>query len=480
MKTSSDKQRLDMTDPIPISRLFERTEPRRRHSLSPRISHGPAAEIPLFAFISRFLNPTIVASSLALLCLVYGEPFTGYLILGVLAFLISLNVLREAPTVLMRPQLIVLFTSWIIAAAMVLLIAFATGISNEFSAKLITTWLLVTPLLLVAAQHLTRRALATLIPGAARTVLIVGANPLGVEFARRIEWLPNLVDVRGFFDDRGIERLGLRGDRLLGKCSDLPKYLRENPIDVIYISLPPVSKPRILKLLDDLRDSTSSICFIPEWLAFDLTRPRFDVINGLPVLHVRESPFDGVNGAIKRGSDVVICSVILLFIWPALLAIALAAKLAFRGSIFFRQRSCGRRGEEIVIYKFRTMPLAEDTDDPKNDERTSRFGRFLRKTKLDRLPQFINVLQGRLSLVGPEPHTTAETALYRQLLDGYMLRHKVRPGMTGWAQVNGLRGLVESADDMRRRVEYDLMYIRNWSLTLEVEIICRATLTFWR
>lgn len=300
----------------------------------------------------------------------------------------------------------------------------------------------------------------------AKTVVIVGANPLGYEFALRMD---NSAWVKGFFDDREIARLatGFPPERLLGTLADLPAYLRENAISHIYISLPIVPRPRVLKLVDDLRDSTASVYILPDLFAFDA---KLDEVKGFPVVAVRETPFLGFNAVKKRAIDIVLASVILLFIWPVLLGLAIGVRLSSPGPVLCKQRCYGLDGEGIVVYKFRTTIGADD----QAEERKTRFARFLRKTSLDKLPQFINVLQGRMSVVGPEPHAVARNEWYRQLIDGYMQRHKVRPGITGWAQVNEFRGETETVEKMRKQVEYDLDYLRHWSLWLELEIIIVA------
>jgi putative colanic acid biosynthesis UDP-glucose lipid carrier transferase len=290
----------------------------------------------------------------------------------------------------------------------------------------------------------------------------------------------------GFFDDRAPERLrsGVHKLQFLGRLQDLPDYVRRNPVNRIYISLPIIAKPRILKLLDDLRDSTASIYFVPDLFAFDLIQARLDEVNGIPVVAVRESPFCGLDGALKRTSDIALASVILLFIWPVLLALAIGVKLTSRGPVFFKQRRYGLDGEEIVVYKFRSMRVCEDGSEIRqatpNDSRATPLGRFMRRASLDELPQFINVLQGRMSIVGPRPHAVAHNEQYRKLIAGYMLRHKVRPGITGWAQVNGFRGETENIEKMRKRVDYDLDYLRHWSLASDLEIMWRTAVTVWR
>jgi putative colanic acid biosynthesis UDP-glucose lipid carrier transferase len=186
----------------------------------------------------------------------------------------------------------------------------------------------------------------------------------------------------------------------------------------------------------------------------------------------------GLNSMVKRTSDIVLSSLILLLLTPLMLAIAVAVRMSSPGPIIFRQRRYGLYGEEIIVYKFRSMKVMENGDAVvqarQNDDRVTRIGRFLRRTSLDELPQFINVLQGRMSIVGPRPHAVAHNEQYRKLIKGYMLRHKVKPGITGWAQVNGLRGETATLDKMEARIQYDLDYLRNWSLWLDLWIVLKT------
>jgi putative colanic acid biosynthesis UDP-glucose lipid carrier transferase len=198
----------------------------------------------------------------------------------------------------------------------------------------------------------------------------------------------------------------------------------------------------------------------------------------MPLLGVFDSPFSGASGLVKRASDLVLSLLILILTAPLIVALAALVKLTSSGPAIFRQRRYGLDGEEIVVYKLRTMTVAEDGDAilqcRKGDRRVTPLGRFLRRASLDELPQLVNVLQGRMSLVGPRPHAVAHNELYRKLIKGYMQRHKVRPGLTGWAQVNGLRGETESVEKMKARIDYDLDYLRNWSLRLDLYIIAKT------
>jgi putative colanic acid biosynthesis UDP-glucose lipid carrier transferase len=247
---------------------------------------------------------------------------------------------------------------------------------------------------------------------------------------------------------------------------------------MIYVTLPMASQPRILKLLEELHDTTASVYFTPDIFLFDLIQARMDTIGGIPVLAVCETPFCGMNGVVKRVSDIVLSTLILIGIAPILAAIAVGVKLSSPGPALFRQRRYGLDGKEVIVYKFRSMTVAEDgavvTQAKKNDARVTRFGAFLRRTSLDELPQFINVLQGRMSIVGPRPHAVAHNEMYRKLIRGYMIRHKVKPGITGLAQVSGWRGETETVEKMKGRIEADLTYLRNWSLLLDLQIVLKT------
>ncbi len=318
-----------------------------------------------------------------------------------------------------------------------------------------------------------------------RSAVIVCANPVGCELAAQIAASPaHSLRIAGFFDDRSADRvqnLQVNGQRsvLLGRLDQLAEYVKAHRVDVIYIALPMAAQPRVLKLLDELRDTTASIYFAPDLSMFDLMHARLDRIGSVPVLAARETPFQGLNGWIKRASDIVLASLILIAVSPLMLAIAIGVKLSSPGPVLFKQRRYGLDGREIKVYKFRSMRVMDDgaahiVQASRDDPRVTPLGAFLRKSSLDELPQFINVLQGRMSVVGPRPHAVAHNELYRKLIKGYMVRHKVKPGITGWAQVNGLRGETATLDKMKARVEFDLAYLRNWSLQLDLRIVLRT------
>lgn len=468
-------------------RLSGLARPRFARALQHKISVG-TVEPPSVSLLKLLLNPSVAVLTLLLCALAYGQPLSApYIGLAVATLIVGCQVFDEAR--LNHPggrhsagfAWYGIFVDWAFVVAVLLLLGFATKVSAVFSRKVILTWLAVTPMALLVAQELARWALRRLASNGSvvRTQIIVGANEVGRELARKLDEDPCLGIVKGFFDDRAPGRLEVvRHERLLGTLKDLPDYVRRNGVNVIYISLPIAAEPRIVRLLEELRDTTASIYFVPDIFIFDLIQARFVDINGIPVVAVCETPFCGMDGVFKRVSDIVLAGLILLLIWPVMLAIAIGVKLSSPGPVLFKQRRYGLDGEEILVYKFRTMTVCEDGDRVeqarKNDRRVTPFGSFLRRTSLDELPQFINVLQGRMSVVGPRPHAVAHNEQYRKIINGYMLRHKVRPGITGWAQVNGLRGETETLDKMKKRVEYDLDYLRNWSLWLDLSIVFKT------
>jgi putative colanic acid biosynthesis UDP-glucose lipid carrier transferase len=264
---------------------------------------------------------------------------------------------------------------------------------------------------------------------------------------------------------------------------DAITWIEHNPVDVVFVGLVHARYSDIAPVVDALHDSVASVYFVPESKMFGLGHMQYGEIAGTPVLVAYETPFIGVTRLLKRFVDVILSFIILLLLSPVLFIIAMGVKLSSPGPIVFRQMRYGVGGQRIVVSKFRSMrndPLPQENGEVKQatvgDARVTPFGRFLRKTSLDELPQFFNVLEGSMSIVGPRPHAVQHNELYRKQVKGYMLRHKVKPGITGWAQVNGLRGETDTLDKMQRRIEYDLYYIRHWSLALDFKIILRTVL----
>jgi putative colanic acid biosynthesis UDP-glucose lipid carrier transferase len=372
--------------------------------------------------------------------------------------------------------------SWLWIVSLLALAGYGTGYLHEFSKHVLWAWLWTAPAADFGLALLLRLSAPTLLKlqGPRRKAVIVGMNAQGVSLASKLVASPySSIDLFGFVDSRKSNRTnGTYEPLLIGKIEDLHAIVQQHRIQIIYLSLPMASQPRIMALLDSLKDTTASIYFVPDMFVTDLVQGHPTLIAGQPVISVCETPFRDGNGLIKRISDVIISVGILALVLPVLLVIALAVKRSSPGPVIFKQRRYGLDGEEILVYKFRTMTVTEDGNTvvqaQKNDNRVTPLGALLRRTSLDELPQLINVLQGHMSIVGPRPHAVAHNELYRKLIKGYMVRHKVKPGITGWAQVNGFRGETDTLEKMQGRINFDLDYLRNWSLRLDIYIIFKT------
>jgi putative colanic acid biosynthesis UDP-glucose lipid carrier transferase len=429
------------------------------------------------------IDPLVAIATLGVVVSFFGGRFDGAcLILALLVFAMTFPGSLARGGGRAGDLALEIAAGWLAIVGLLLLLGWASRTLEVFDPRVILAWALATPAALFVAHRLLPvvwpRVLAA--EGMQKTAVIAGANELGRRLAARLRADPLLgIRFAGYFDDRAPGRLqNVIPRENLGPLSALADHARSSTIDVIYIALPMASQPRILKLLEDLRDTTTSIYFVPDIFVSDLIQARVDSIGGLPVVAVCESPFYGFNGVVKRVSDFCLAALILAAISPLMLAIALGVKLSSPGPVLFKQRRYGLDGKRIVVYKFRSMTVAEDGDvvrqATRNDQRVTRFGALLRRSSLDELPQFINVLQGRMSIVGPRPHAVAHNEMYRKLIRGYMIRHKVKPGITGLAQVNGLRGETDTVDKMKARIDYDLAYLRNWSLALDLRIILKT------
>lgn len=436
----------------------------------------------LLNLIETVLEPLAIAVSLWGVALVIeGRLSPQNMILSLIVFSLtfsSASRLTAAAWRVIRNTLL----SWVVLSALLFVFGYSSGYLSYFDQDVLLTWWWVAPVSQAGAHFLLRLAAPAIreLQGHTKRTVLAGMNEQGVELAQRLATnLYSNVRVLGFFDDRDPERLSHRDEYpVLGKILDLPAYVKQHHVDLIYVSLPMVSQPRILGLLDALRDTTASIYFVPDTFVTDLIQGRMDAVSGIPVVAVCETPFVGMDGVIKRGSDILLSLLILLLISPLLLLIALAVKLTSPGPPIFKQRRYGLDGDEITVYKFRSMAALDDggkiEQAHKGDSRVTPLGAFLRRTSLDELPQFFNVLQGRMSIVGPRPHAVAHNEMYRKLIKGYMQRHKVKPGITGWAQVNGYRGETDTLEKMKARIDYDLEYLRNWSLRLDLYIIAKT------
>ena len=442
------------------------------------------SRLSLTKLVTTILDPLALVSSLLVIAWYRGEAIEApYLILSLIVFSLSFPG-RSYMTSKFGAMLRDVVFGWLLLGVILFFFGYASGYLSVFPREVLQNWAFFAPLAQLGFHVLLRTVVPRVVSMRTnlRRAVIVGANDLGVQLSREICRSRYLgTAFHGFFDDRSRERLGDTGDvTLLGPMRKVAAYVSEKQVDLIYLSLPMTTQPRILNLLDELADTTASVYFVPDIFVTDLIQARMDDINGMPVVAVCDTPFTGMNGLVKRSSDFILALLILVLVSPLMLAIVMGVRRSSAGPILFRQRRYGLDGKEIMVFKFRSMTVMEDGPDvaqaTRNDQRVTPFGSFLRRTSLDELPQLINVLQGRMSIVGPRPHAVAHNELYRKLIKGYMVRHKVKPGITGWAQVNGLRGETQSLDKMKRRIDYDLEYLRNWSLKLDLMIMMRTLL----
>ncbi len=380
------------------------------------------------------------------------------------------------------PVSIALLIRWLLLLGVLFALGYVTKLSGYYPRRIVLTWAVVTPALIIAVTLALQQALQRLLrdPANARRAVVLGCTEASLALAARLTHSrSSCLSVIGFFDDRDGERLHVNGQiSLLGKLADLPEFVKTRDVDVVFIALPIRHLSRVMALIDALRDTTASIYYVPDICVFDLIQSTHASIAGVPVISMCETPFHGHRAVVKRLMDVTLAGLALLALAPIMLSVALLVRYTSPGPVFFKQRRYGLNGEQITIRKFRTMTVTEDgasiVQAARADPRFTSIGSFLRRYSLDELPQLFDVLQGTMSLVGPRPHAVAHNELYRKLIKGYMIRHKVLPGITGWAQVNGLRGETRTVDQMEARVLYDLEYLRRWSIKLDLEILAKT------
>ena len=449
-----------------------------------RLSPFRSAIVPLF----RIVDVLLVAGLLRLIAAMSNVEWTDIYTLAV-AWGVALFMLfsefqgvyhswHGAPV---RQESFRIFFTWIFVVLGLLFVGYATKTSAEYSRRVILTWFVLTPIVLAIWRTLMHFAVGLMHKYGfnTRRVAIVGARDLGAHLARSMLHSPWMgLRPIGFYDDRkpaGLRPLAAEPLHVAGNLDVLVTEARKGAFDIIYITLPMRAEERIKKLIANLSDTTASVYLVPDFFMFDLLSAKWGNVGDLPVVSIFDTPFYGVDGWLKRVLDVALGSLILAIIAIPMLVIAAGIKLTSRGPVLFKQRRYGFNGNTIDVWKFRTMAVCENGSEvvqaKKNDPRVTRIGAFLRRTSLDELPQFFNVLQGTMSIVGPRPHAVAHNEEYRKLINGYMLRHKVKPGITGLAQVNGWRGETDALEKMQKRIEHDLGYISNWSLGLDLKII---------
>ncbi|HVT26569.1 MAG TPA: undecaprenyl-phosphate glucose phosphotransferase [Lacipirellulaceae bacterium] len=384
----------------------------------------------------------------------------------------------------LRGEIRCLLLTWGYAVAVLLGIGLVTRHNADYTYESKLIWIVLTPAVMVVARAVFRKLQQKLRARGIniRRYAVCGVNELGIQLSKNIDGAPELgLRLAGFYDDRVVERIPEVPHEVgpvVGNIEELVHRARRGMIDTIYITFPMRAEERIRNVLAKLGDTTASVYIVPDFFVFELLHARWTNINGLPAVSVFENPLHGIEGLAKRAADLVFGSVLLAVAALPMFVIAAAIKLTSRGPIFFRQRRYGLDGRQILVWKFRTMLCCDDGPQVRqathDDSRVTAVGRFLRRTSLDELPQLFNVIEGNMSLVGPRPHANAHNEQYRSLIDGYMLRHKVKPGMTGLAQVNGYRGETETLEKMEKRVACDHQYIREWSFWMDLKILAKT------
>lgn len=439
------------------------------------------ANASIISMVQRFSDIAIIFIGLYLICLfnkfsyAYGQVLISLAVLVVFQMIGGItDFYRSWRGVKISSELILIIKNWTLSFII------ALGISSLFpipdvNLNILIQWYLIVVIGFVICRFSIRigSGLLRKIGCNTRNVAVVGSLPAGINLLRGFmdePWLGFVV--RGVYDDIKLD--DYNGVPYGGNINDLIKDAREGKLDRVYIALGMHDEIKIKNIVGQLTDTTCSVLLIPDIFTFNILQSRTEEINGVPVVPLFDTPLNGINMVVKRLEDIVVSSIILLLISPLLACIACAVKFTSPGPVIFRQVRYGMDGKSILVWKFRSMTVMENDNviqATKNDVRITKIGKFLRSTSLDELPQFFNVFLGQMSVVGPRPHAVAHNEQYRTLIQGYMLRHKVKPGITGLAQINGWRGETDTLDKMEKRIEYDLLYIRGWSIWLDLKII---------
>jgi putative colanic acid biosynthesis UDP-glucose lipid carrier transferase len=412
------------------------------------------------------------------------------LVACILLFLVGelFGIYRPSRGRLADHEVVLATAAWTVTFIALVMIGLLTRTSESFAISSIIAWYFVGGLFLLCTHMTIRGILESLGKHGygVRKTAIVGANRLGLEVAYNAQVASDSgLKIVGFFDDRGN---GIAEGRRAELTADLPPFLGDSAklfemiaggeIDTVLLTLPMRAEKRIQSLLDQLGNTTASAYIVPDFFVFELLHSRWTHVGGLPVVSVFESPMYGVDGWLKRALDLTISLVGVVLISPLLLLCAALVRFTSEGPVFFRQKRYGLDGKEILVWKFRSMYTCDNgpvvKQATKGDPRITPVGAILRKTSLDELPQLFNVIEGNMSLVGPRPHATAHNEHFRKLIRGYMMRHKVKPGITGLAQVEGSRGETDTTEKMEARISLDHRYIREWSVWMDVKILFKT------
>lgn len=440
------------------------------------------ANASLLSMVQRFSDISIIFIGIYVACLLNGESVQYKHILIFLTVLVIFQMIggitdfyRSWRGVDLSAEIILIFKNWTLSL-LLSLGGFSLLADLNIDYIIFLQWFFIVCFGLFICRLSIRIILGMLrkIGYNTRKVAVAGSLPAGLNLLRTFQNAPWLgFVVKGVYDDIKID--GYEDVPYGETLSELVEDARSGKIDRIYIAMSMKDETRLRDIISQLTDTTCSVLLIPDVFTFNILQSRTEEINGVPVVPLFDTPLNGINMVFKRIEDVVVSSIILLLISPVLCIIAVIVKVTSPGPVIFRQIRYGMDGKPIRVWKFRSMTVMENDTKviqaTKNDVRVTKVGKFLRRTSLDELPQFFNVLFDQMSVVGPRPHAVSHNEQYRSLIQGYMLRHKVKPGITGLAQINGWRGETDTLEKMEKRIEYDLMYIRSWSVWLDLKII---------
>lgn len=439
--------------------------------------------------LSKLFDVVLISGLLWFLCWLFERPWQNNSLAATLAVILFLfwggitKLYRSWRSQPMTEEFSQIYKNWLGVIIVLLLLAFALKVNTQYSRLVMGIWFIATPLLLCLWRFSIRLLLRTLRNQGynTRKVAVVGGGELGakvVETINRSPWMG--LRMFGIFDDRipHKDRVVWSGS-VQGNFEKLLDLAHAGKVDLIYITLPLNAAKRILTLLEKLADTTVSVYVVPELFISDLMQRRWVNLDIVPTISVFETSFFDLESLIKRFQDIIIASLLLLIAAVPMLFFAIAIKLSSPGPILIKKRRYGLDGRVIMVRRFRTTKMHDDENAVSqtncDDSQFTKIGAFLKRNSLDELPQLINVLQGSMSIVGPKPYSIVDSELYYFMGRGYIFRHKVKPGIIAWDQVNGSGSL----EKIEKRVEQDLWYVQNWSLWLDWKIILITLFGRW-
>ncbi|MFT6834118.1 MAG: putative colanic acid biosynthesis UDP-glucose lipid carrier transferase [Francisellaceae bacterium] len=442
-----------------------------------------------FAAAYRLIDIMLIQTLLYLSVVLYSQNYTlAYFTLSLVAsagfelFAESFTLYRSWRAGFFNQVIFYTFVCWIFSGFIVLTYLFLSKTTEDYSRTSLLLWMFSTLTTLITWRYCFQLFLWNMRRNGfnTRNIVIFGLSEKGIRLAKEVMDNPETgYRLAAFYDDREKLRLDeeyhyyLRGNIAEGIKN--VKNVKMKKYDVVYITLPILAQMRIQDILFALGDSTATVHVVPDLFMYCLMHGEMSHVGNIQTISVYDNPMKGGLAVIKRLEDIILACGIMTLITIPMLVITVWIKSTSKGPVIFKQDRYGLNGRKIRMWKFRSMTVTENdaviTQAKKGDTRITKVGAFLRRTSLDELPQFINVLKGDMSVIGPRPHAVAHNEEYRKIVDFYMLRHKVKPGITGWAQVNGARGETETVDKMKTRIEFDLEYIRNWSLWLDCKIV---------